>query len=558
MGLMRTEFVIKLQEWTSSCASVNFEDYSGSFLVQDGQVNKLTIENPRKTEKNFIKGGGIAFIGQDQDGYGDLLDYRQSIKGLVGDFRLYPNKTIGQEILRKWTKQLNVAIPGKPLMSFDNFDDFTDSEVKIQIYDNESLFFKSPYLLRKFFSNEVDYEDAKFFCHALGGQLTLPTNADENQNLLDAVSKSKAMCQDKFRFQSSFWLGANIKNQTALHYTTKKPVLFSNFKDYLYSFNAMGECISFNGCKVKSPKFWGVWSRTTCTYFRKVVCSFENRPRFKIRGLKHGTLFDIEYFFNTDQTDPNFMGKFNSMIEGIKESNKTKLWKLFNINNPKVQAVTHPSPVYNYPIGYQTWNVSNDGHFGGSVTLGFSSCSDDEFTCSDGSCVDGNKRCDFQQQCLDGSDETNCKVVRFPEKGYNPSIPPSILEHETKFLINIQVNIQRVRNLDLDSFKLTTDICTTFQWTDSGVKFLNLKNEPKMNMIPVQSDISLWMPEYLFRGYNFSLTDVTESNPALCVVKKSIPEQDNPHYLYAGNNLATYTKLIYFDFILTLLFHVLV
>ena len=41
------------------------------------------------------------------------------------------------------------------------------------------------------------------------------------------------------------------------------------------------------------------------------------------------------------------------------------------------------------------------------------SCSGDEFTCSDGTCVPLNFRCDLKADCSDRSDEQNCRKVVF-------------------------------------------------------------------------------------------------------------------------------------------------
>jgi len=35
-------------------------------------------------------------------------------------------------------------------------------------------------------------------------------------------------------------------------------------------------------------------------------------------------------------------------------------------------------------------------------------CTDEQFTCLDGKCVDARRRCDGTYDCLDGSDELEC------------------------------------------------------------------------------------------------------------------------------------------------------
>ena len=46
------------------------------------------------------------------------------------------------------------------------------------------------------------------------------------------------------------------------------------------------------------------------------------------------------------------------------------------------------------------------------------SCSKGEFTCNDGQCIDMEERCDQTTNCLDKSDEENCRMVNM-EVGHN-------------------------------------------------------------------------------------------------------------------------------------------
>ena len=536
MEVLMGNFSINRYEWTSSCASINLQNELQSYLVQDGKLQNFEVSNIKQTKSKFIRGGGIVFLGQDQDGLGKFLDRQQSLKAFVADFRWYFNNTFEESLLKQWTLQPNVTIPKTPLMSFDNFDDFTNSEITLLNVDNEDEFYPARNHFKKFFPKALEFKKAEKFCYAVGGYMILPKNEEENKKLLDDLSESPAMCHDDFRFQSSIWLGAYIENHTVIHHATRKPIVFSNFKNDISLRNVLGKCLSFNGCKKNSLQFWGEWSMKMCKFPRKVVCSFQEKPTFQIRGLKQASVFDIEFVFNDDFMNPKFVGKFNSIIEEVKESNKTKFWKLYYLNDPKVQAVTFPSPVYNYPIGYQTWNITNDDTFEGSLQLCFSSCSSTEFTCYDGSCIDRTKRCDLEKHCLDGSDENNCDLIKFPEAGYNPSIPPSIPELQSKHQIKVQINFRRVRKLTLDSFKLIADISSTLQWSDSDVKFLNLKEDLKMNVIPNTSKMIPWVPECVIRGYNFSLTDIKEFNSKLMVVKESQPELDDTSDIYSGKS----------------------
>ena len=45
--------------------------------------------------------------------------------------------------------------------------------------------------------------------------------------------------------------------------------------------------------------------------------------------------------------------------------------------------------------------------------LTFTSCNEDQFTCTDGTCIPLIYRCDLKADCLDRSDEENCRKVLY-------------------------------------------------------------------------------------------------------------------------------------------------
>ena len=56
-------------------------------------------------------------------------------------------------------------------------------------------------------------------------------------------------------------------------------------------------------------------------------------------------------------------------------------------------------------------------------------CTDEEFTCDDGNCVDMSLRCDGTTNCQDGSDEKKCRLI-VPNIGYNKFMVPPPLDGE--------------------------------------------------------------------------------------------------------------------------------
>ena len=131
----------------------------------------------------------------------------------------------------------------------------------------------------------------------------------------------------------------------------------------------------------------------------------------------------------------------------------------------------------------------------------FTTCSDEQFTCSDGLCIDIEERCDQTVDCDDASDERNCKLLVM-EQNYNKGTPPFILDKETKTIKTANVNIS-VTVIDvLDIVEVKHEIELKFhllmEWYDPRLKFHNLKPGLASN-VPSELEISsLWVPSVIF------------------------------------------------------------
>ena len=72
------------------------------------------------------------------------------------------------------------------------------------------------------------------------------------------------------------------------------------------------------------------------------------------------------------------------------------------------------------------------------MVLSITGCSEDEFTCNDGSCVDMETRCDRKANCQDISDEKNCKIVSFDPTKYVKDNPPQPILGDKVHVIKIK------------------------------------------------------------------------------------------------------------------------
>ena len=151
-------------------------------------------------------------------------------------------------------------------------------------------------------------------------------------------------------------------------------------------------------------------------------------------------------------------------------------------------------------LGPQNWSVYNDSCSEGTYTtrLLTTGCSDDEFTCNDGSCVSMSVRCDGKMHCEDGSDEAEYKVF-VKSLGYNKFlVPPPIIKGE-KLQLYLSVNIVDIVEINEIQNYLKVKFEITLEWFDSKLTYQNL-NTNGSNLISLSDMSSVWKPYTIFEN----------------------------------------------------------
>ena len=124
-------------------------------------------------------------------------------------------------------------------------------------------------------------------------------------------------------------------------------------------------------------------------------------------------------------------------------------------------------------------------------------CSKDEFTCSEGSCVTMDKRCDGKEDCQDYSDERACTSIQTFD-GYNKFRVPHPIGNQTKLIMNISILIDKIINIDENNgyFKIKMTMIRT--WYNPHLKFINLKRTAAKNLMSTDDINIMWMPWIVF------------------------------------------------------------
>ena len=137
------------------------------------------------------------------------------------------------------------------------------------------------------------------------------------------------------------------------------------------------------------------------------------------------------------------------------------------------------------------------------LVVKLTTCKRGQFTCSDGQCIDMEQRCDQTSNCLDESDEDNCKTIIMKEN-YNKKIAPFSYDKVNQINIPVNINvsmsiidilkIEEVEHVYVLKFRLI------LEWFDFRIKYYNLKTERSANALSLEEVQSLWIPFLVFEN----------------------------------------------------------
>ena len=127
---------------------------------------------------------------------------------------------------------------------------------------------------------------------------------------------------------------------------------------------------------------------------------------------------------NTNTSQLIYVGITSSQISFNYAAN---LWEL-NVRGKKEKTVGRADTGFDsLMLGRTSWMIESDSPACNNrpytTSLKLSGCGEEEFTCSDGQCINIAKRCDQIVNCMDESDEEDCRLLVL-KKGYKKNIIP--------------------------------------------------------------------------------------------------------------------------------------
>ena len=247
-----------------------------------------------------------------------------------------------------------------------------------------------------------------------------------------------------------------------------------------------------------------------------------HRPLLTVRGLCSGSAFDTTITFSLNRDGyVEYFGEKNSFIEFDYKNNA---WIMTSLPYPKAVAKA-ASAGHTLALGSKTWVIQNDqcGKKKVEKVLKITSCTEGQFTCYDGICVDISKRCNSVNDCNDWSDEKECNLVVFP-KSYFIDFAPFSVDNDRISKVDVEVSVNVVDVVDVSEIRNAVQLkyVLYMEWTDLRLTFQNLQPDQSSNLLTEAQMRSAWYPALLFANTINNENVLMDDKTRMTVIKKGI------------------------------------
>ena len=293
-----------------------------------------------------------------------------------------------------------------------------------------------------------------------------------------------------------------------------------------------------------------------CEYELKAKCWFPEPPTIKLRGMGGDLSSIVDHTYNLNYITGYFEGSLMNTFLKLKDGS----WDIQDKRDNKV-LLNHTTPM---PFGISNWVKPE--YPTENIKLSFDVCREDQFNCDNGLCIDIQKRCDDEIDCIDESDENDCSLVKLPKYYNKDSVPlpvPNSYDFKKYFLLTIsKLQVAIVEIVDSASIiKLQLGVFST--WRDSSLQFLNLNRSKEVTITKKEYE-KIWTPHYTIYMVSGQEEDLGSKNVE--AITTSEPKTSGIHEIrnslvyqgdfvnmvsrnwYTTTIICTFDKLKYFPF----------
>ena len=253
-----------------------------------------------------------------------------------------------------------------------------------------------------------------------------------------------------------------------------------------------------------------------------------------LSGLCGRSDFDTYYQIDMDETGLVTYHGFTSSI--IHYDTKNRQWKLSLVNNKATFAISNVE-ISTLVLGNHVWRITNDfGCFSGGTeerTLTFSSCTNSQYTCNDGECIDLKFRCDGKVQCDDLSDEISCYIIE-ESQSYRKDLPPDPEEGKDIFPIETSIEVINLGQINEISSFVDFQYIIHMLWYENRLRYQNLK-ATSFTKLRFEEMKLLWWPRIVFYNTEVRQKNILDEDADLKVQRIGNHQDLKNRRIYMGN-----------------------
>ena len=468
-------------QWVKSCTAINTTSGLIQFVL-DG-VSVLTV-NPEE-----IQGSSPTLTGNLILGALNFGGHWYSVSNKVTNLNIF-STFLSEERMKNITGDGDCLHSGDYL-SWDEMDWTLQGNAVVETVEEEEPCKGEP-LFDLYYTPFPSMDSCMHHCQNLGSRVPSVVTLEDWIVLRDFLKRELF---DKRLNTYSLWLSIVQQEGVWVDFYNTSEAVQSSTLQLLTIDSKDPHC-----ARQVSPDHWNDKSCDSSEY--ACPCNRQPMSYLKLRGLCLNSAVDTHYRSRNDRKDIRKL-KFVGLGTSIEFDDANKIWTLSvgGSNVTGTSKATHSS----FMMGKHDWTVEGDtGCNGGQnyvTELKMSGCSENQFTCNDGQCVDINLRCDQVSDCRDKSDEESCKILLL-DAGYKKRVPPMSSNQSKRDPAKVFVGIRILKVVDIDeenSFK-EIQFRITLKWKEMRASYYNLKKDAFLNILSEKNLEQLWLPEVIYEN----------------------------------------------------------
>lgn len=485
-----------------------------------------------------VRAGGLNYLGQDQDSLGGAFNIRQSWSGQISQFNVW-NWALEDYFIENAAECRSDLLGNVQIWKKENWFLGTKG-VKMKTYPLYQFCGHAEEDAAKYFLFPMKFEYFFYtaWCKNQGGEIVVPMTDEMFHGVMDIGEGmvDKDIHEKCMHASGSLMIWGGMTDQWeednwVSPYTKET------------STAAFWEAGSPNGGPLENCVRTYLdrrWKDVDCIERNCALCHFQERMNLTFRGLCGSEIKQMEGYFDTEyfiygfvNLKPHWRGLGKSHIYFRPRRATWRLESFYDIHKYAEFFAEDSNPYDYWPTGRSTWIVHEGichlhGHVPRKMTL--TNCvdnltGDNDFTCTDGTCVPMSQRCDLMENCPDGSDEKHCDILKVPSD-YRQEIFP-ITENGDPLQVNINVTILAFPSINTLELSFVADFILLMRWVDPRLEYNNLRDADTLNSLGKEVQSKIWVPALSFPNARQAEGSVVDDGTMTLILKRGIPLPDD-------------------------------